>query len=68
MQTVIILDIDTAQVYHVIRTTASVEKLQKIFDQHKAQHEGSWTVEGVLEAFRENGVSFEDTKFNLFFV
>lgn len=68
MNSIIILDNETAQVYHVIRTTADVEKLRKIFEDHKSRNAGCWTVEGVLNAFLASGISFEVTKFDLLFV
>jgi hypothetical protein len=68
MKSIIILDRDTAQVYYVIRTTADVEKLQKILDDHTSRNEGCWTVEGVFDAFHASGISFEVTKFDMLFV
>lgn len=68
MNSIIILDRDTAQVYHVIRTTANVEKLRKIFEDHKSRNADCWTIEGVLDAFHTNGITFEETKFDLLFV
>ena len=68
MKSIVILDNDTSQVYYVIRTTASIKKLHKIFEDHNSRNEGCWTVEGVLNAFLASGISFEVTKFDLLFV
>ena len=64
MQSIIILDNDTAEVYNVIRTTASTEKVEKIMQKYRERNAGEWTVEGMLEDLREH-VSIDDTEFSL---
>lgn len=64
MQSIIILDNDTAEVYNVIRTIASTEKVEKIMQKYRQKHAGEWTVEGMLEDLREH-VSLDDTEFSI---
>lgn len=64
MQSIIILDNDTAEVYNVIRTTASTEKVESIMRKYMAEHGGEWSVEDLIEELRKH-VDVDDTEFSL---
>lgn len=64
MNSIIILDNDTAEVYNVIRTTASTKKVEGIMRKYIAEHGGEWCVEDLIEDLRKH-VDVDDTKFSL---
>lgn len=64
MNSIIILDNDTEEVYNVIRTTASTQKVESIMRKYIAEHGGEWCVEDLIEDLRKH-VDVDDTKFGL---